>query len=125
MKSSGEAKLFMGILIGALVLVGVAVYPTIIQNAHKPPVSEVKPAKKEATLDVLVPKGSHMRGNPNAPYTLVEFGDYQCPNCAQAAGFTTKLLQDHKDKLKLVFHHCQVSPAHTHEPVLAHAAEVA
>lgn len=45
----------------------------------------------------------HVQGKANARYTLVEYGDYQCPPCAEAA-FIVKQMQEHFGKeLRFVF----------------------
>ena len=44
-----------------------------------PQMNNVGPAK--ITIETFVENGSTVFGNPNAPITLVEFGDYQCHYC--------------------------------------------
>jgi len=50
-----------------------------------------------------------VRGNPNAPVTLIEFSDFQCPYCAR--GFTTveQLLEKYPDDVKFVYLHFPLS----------------
>ena len=44
-----------------------------------PTVQQLGPAK--ITINTFVDNGSPILGNPNAPVTLIEFGDYQCHFC--------------------------------------------
>src|SRR5207253_1058011 len=81
LKSSGEVKLFIGICIAAILLVGVAVYPMLGRN-NVSPIHTPGPIKSEYTRSDLVPAWSKIEGDPKASFTLVEFGDYQCPSCA-------------------------------------------
>ena len=106
MKSSGEIKLFTGILVGALALVAVAVLPNLLGPRRDK--DHVTPAPPKVTPALLMPPGSHIRGNPAAPYSLVEFGDYQCPTCLTAHNDIKEILKTYKDKLRLVYHHYQV-----------------
>ena len=52
--------------------IGLSVEPT-------PKMEQVEP--KKITIDTFLLNGSPILGNPNAPITLVEFGDYQCHYC--------------------------------------------
>ena len=44
-----------------------------------PKVEPIGPTK--ITMETFLANGSPILGNPNAPITLVEFGDYQCHSC--------------------------------------------
>jgi len=46
---------------------------------HTPTAQQIGPAK--ITINTFIDNGSPMLGNPNAPITLIEFGDYQCHFC--------------------------------------------
>ncbi len=59
----------------------------------------------------LVELGSPVRGDPTAPITLVEFGDFQCPNCARfAKDVEPQLEQEYfaTGKVKMVFKHLPI-----------------
>ena len=66
----------------------------------------------------------HIRGNPNAPVTLEEFGDFQCPPCGTFATFGEALLKEYDSRLRLVFRNFPL-PAHEHAREAALAAEAA
>ena len=66
----------------------------------------------------------HIRGNPDAPVTLEEFGDFQCPPCGQFAGFVEELLKEYNSRLRVVFRNFPLS-AHEHAREAALAAEAA
>lgn len=66
----------------------------------------------------------HIRGNPNAPVTMEEFGDFQCPPCGSFAAFAGELLKEYDSRLRIVFRHFPLA-AHEHAREAALAAEAA
>jgi protein-disulfide isomerase len=67
----------------------------------------------------------HIRGTKDAPVTLVEYGDFQCPYCRRAEGVVRKLLQAFGDDLRLVWRHLPVPQLHPDAQLAAEAAEAA
>ena len=73
----------------------------------------LQPARKNVTY----PSDAPMYGPKDAPITLVEFTDYQCPYCQQAQQYVDRVLDSYKDKVKLVYQefpldfHGQAKPA--------------
>ena len=65
-----------------------------------------------------------IRGNPDAPVTLEEFGDFQCPPCRSFVAFTEQLLKEYDSRLRIVFRHFPLS-AHEHALEASLAAEAA
>ncbi|AFU58910.1 putative DSBA oxidoreductase [Candidatus Nitrososphaera gargensis Ga9.2] len=56
-------------------------------------------------------EGSPLLGNPSAPITLVEFGDFQCPNCGRFARVTEPQIKEayiDTGKINMVFRHFPV-----------------
>ena len=79
--------------------------------------------------DKAVPANSgaesiHIRGNPNAPVTLEEFGDFQCPPCGSFAAFGEELLKEYDSRVRLIFRHFPLS-VHEHAREASLAAEAA
>lgn len=122
-KSSSEIKVFLGIAIIALVLVGVTVFATRSTTVPAPP-----PPREMTDAELcklLAPPDSPYLGNPAAAYTLVEFGDYQCPNCRASEPEVQKLIKKYGDRMKYVFHSYTIRPEHYYAPTLARAVGAA
>lgn len=67
----------------------------------------------------------HETGNPHARLTVVEYGDYECPRCAQAEWATRHLVEAFGDRLRFAFRHFPDAAAHPHAELAAEAAEAA
>ena len=67
----------------------------------------------------------HIRGSPQAPVTLLEYGDYECPHCGRAHPVVQKLLQALGDQLCFVFRNFPLTQIHPHAEMAAEAAEAA
>jgi protein-disulfide isomerase len=67
----------------------------------------------------------HVRGDGAARVTLVEYGDFECPSCKQAAP-ALKLMLDHfSPQVRLVYRHFPLVEVHPHAFAAAEAAEAA
>jgi predicted DsbA family dithiol-disulfide isomerase len=67
----------------------------------------------------------HVLGPPNAPVTLVEYGDYECPHCGRAAPVVRELLRALDDEVRFVFRHLPLTDVHPNAALAAEAAEAA
>jgi len=66
----------------------------------------------------------HIRGPKDAPVTLVEYGDLECPYCGQAEPVVRELLTDFGD-LRYVWRHLPLTDVHPHAQLAAEATEAA
>ena len=71
------------------------------------------------------PDRDHMRGNPNAPLTLVEYGDFECPFCSRATGSIDEVREHFGDELRYVWRHLPQERVHPHAMDAARAGEAA
>jgi Na+/H+ antiporter NhaA len=71
------------------------------------------------------PATDHVRGPVDAPLTLVEYGDFECPFCARATGVTRELRERFGDDLRYVFRHLPLVDVHPHAELAARAAVAA
>jgi Na+/H+ antiporter NhaA len=71
------------------------------------------------------PERDHIRGRVDAPVTLLEYGDYECPYCGHAAPVIGKLLDHLGDELRYVFRHLPLTDVHPNAQLASEAAEAA
>ena len=84
-------------------------------------------APREAIVDLAVPvdpERDHIRGPVDAPVTLVEYGDFECPYCGQAEPIIRELLAGFGD-LRYVWRHLPLNDVHPQAQLAAEASEAA
>jgi Na+/H+ antiporter NhaA len=82
----------------------------------------------ETITDLAVPvsaRKDHVRGPADAPVTLVEYGDFECPYCGQAESVVRELLAEYGDDLRYVWRHLPLTDVHPYAPLAAEASEAA
>ena len=67
----------------------------------------------------------HVLGDPLAPVTVVEYGDYECPYCAAAAPVLRRLVEESDGQVRLVFRNFPLADRHPYALTAALAAEAA
>jgi protein-disulfide isomerase len=75
--------------------------------------------------DDVDPDRDHIRGSEDAPVTLLEYGDYECPYCGQAERVIRELLESFGSDVRYVWRHLPLNDVHTHAQTAAEAAEAA
>jgi Na+/H+ antiporter NhaA len=121
-----EAKL--GILTAALGAAGLT-WVLFRITAALPPARRVRAllGTAESLVDLadpVDPDRDHVRGPSEAPVTLVEYADFECPYCGQAEPIVRELLADFGD-IRYVWRHLPLRDVHPHAQFAAEAAEAA
>lgn len=75
--------------------------------------------------DEVDPERDHVRGPEDAPVTLLEYGDFECPYCGRAEPIVRELLADFGDDVRYVWRHLPLTDVHAHAQLAAEAAEAA
>jgi Na+/H+ antiporter NhaA len=70
------------------------------------------------------PARDHIRGPEDAPVTLLEYGDFECPYCGQAETVIRELMAGHGE-LRYVWRHLPLNDVHPHAQIAAEAVEAA
>ena len=71
------------------------------------------------------PARDHIRGPEDAPLTLVEYSDFECPFCGRSTGVVRELRERFGDELRYVFRHLPLTDVHAYAELAARAAEAA
>jgi Na+/H+ antiporter NhaA len=72
----------------------------------------------------VAPERDHIRGPIDAPVTVVEYGDFECPYCGQAEPVLRELLREFGD-VRYVWRHLPLNDVHPRSQLAAEAAEAA
>jgi Na+/H+ antiporter NhaA len=121
-----EAKL--GILSAAL-CASVATWLLFRSTALLPPRLRIRAllGTAEGIVDLaepVDPDRDHLRGPEDAPITVVEYGDFECPYCGQAEPVIRELLAGYGD-VRYVWRHLPLTDVHPQAQLAAEAAEAA
>jgi protein-disulfide isomerase len=119
----------LGVLCGGLVasIVATLVFKTIDRMPYKRRL-RLLVGRSEVLVDLsddVDPDEDHIRGGEDAPVTLVEYGDFECPYCGRAEPIVRELLADLGDDVRYVFRHLPLTDVHTHAHLAAEASEAA
>jgi protein-disulfide isomerase len=80
---------------------------------------------KRFELAVAVNAQDHNLGPSHAAVTVVEYGDFECPSCKQAAPAVKLLLERFPGRVRLVWRHFPLEEVHPHALGAALASEAA
>jgi protein-disulfide isomerase len=79
----------------------------------------------KAKLTMPLTARDHVQGPADAPVTLVEYGDFECPYCAAAHVIVKKVREIMSDQLRFAFRHFPLTQIHPHAESAAEASEAA
>ena len=118
--SRDEAK--VGVLLAAVLAVGLSWLIFRAAAILRGETSASLPRRLDMPVD---PERDHVRGPVDAPLTLVEYGDFECPFCGKTTGAINELRRELGDDLRYVFRHLPLVDVHPHAELAAEASEAA
>jgi len=89
-------KRYLPFVIVIVVALGTLGSGAMLYRAKRPQVKNIPESQSVAAKGDK--RSAHIRGNPDAPVTLEEFADFQCPPCGQFAPFAEELLQEYDSR---------------------------
>lgn len=116
--AQNEAR--VGVLTGSVLAFGLGTVIFKVLEARAP----LEPVGKHLARPVD-PGRDHVFGNPDAPLTLVEYGDFECPFCSRATGVVDEVREHFGGELRWVWRHLPLTRVHPHAVQAAEAAEAA
>ncbi len=97
------------------------------QAAAAPPPAAAAPAaavEPAAKVDIAAATDSPVKGPANAPVTIIEFSEFQCPFCSRVGPALKQVEDEYKGKVKIVFQHLPL-PFHNNAQIAAEASMAA
>jgi protein-disulfide isomerase len=111
------------VIIVIVLLAGLAAALIFMRSTSRP---SGPPANTTSGNEAPGAEPPHIRGNPAAPVTLEEFGDFECPTCGQYYTELKKIEGEFGDRLRVVFREYPLYPKpHKYALIAAQAAEAA
>jgi protein-disulfide isomerase len=92
-----------------------------LQSAYAPYVAYVG----QTLARPVDPARDHVLGDPDAPYTIVEYGDFRCGFCLKASGSILEVRNELGDRLRYVWRHAPLEQIHPNALAGAEASEAA
>lgn len=111
MRFSSETKIFLGILVSTVAIIGIG-----LAIFSKP--------DKAFTKEEMIPSDATAVGSKDAKTYLVEFSDFQCPACGAFKPYVDEIKTTYKDKLLFAYRHFPLQQHQFAKPS-AYAAEAA
>jgi protein-disulfide isomerase/rhodanese-related sulfurtransferase/uncharacterized membrane protein len=103
-------------------LIGLPAFILLAQHGGLPPVRQ---ASSQTLAEHLVRPDSHMTGNPQAPLTVVEFGDFECPSCGLSEQAARQIRAQYGNRIRFVFRQFPLRKIHPQAEKAAEASECA
>ncbi len=119
----------LSIIIASLIVGGAIVYSKSPQStvglSQKSAITQVTSPEKEegAKAEFTITGEEHIRGNPEAPVTIVEFSDFQCPFCQRFHSTVQQIIEDYPNQVRWVYKHFPLDSIHSQARPAAEAAE--
>jgi protein-disulfide isomerase len=127
---SSSLKRFLPLAITAVVLVGALGFALYLRHAieSRGAAAAVSHSGRAKPAELAPQPGAeppHVRGPQNAPVTLEEFADFQCPACGNFYPVLKSIEAEYGTRVRVIFREFPLTMQHQHATAAAQAAEAA
>ncbi len=123
-RGAREFRVRLAVLLVAIV-VGVPALLLVIRHEQKQADQPGPSPEAIVGSPTLIRADSHQAGPANAPLTIVEFGDFECPSCGVAEKTNRTIRQQYGDKVRFVFRQFPLEKLHEYAFQAAKVSECA
>lgn len=116
--AQNEAR--VGVLAASVIAFALATIVFRISDAVRPPEESGR-----SLIRPVDPARDHIYGDPDAPLTIVEYGDFQCEFCLKASGSIMEVRDEIGDRMRYVWRHAPLTRFHPNALAAAEASEAA
>lgn len=109
----------------AIAAIALAVTLSGCSGAAQPDATASQSAAPVSEKTLLGTDPGTLSPSADAPVTLVEFADYQCPPCGMVSGTMTDIAEKYPDEVSVVIRNFPLTEIHPNAEAAAHAAEAA
>ncbi len=119
------------IIISGIVIAGAIVYTrnsqldSLSEKLETDQKTSSVESRKASRVELTISEEDHIRGNPDAPVTIIEYSDFQCPFCQRFHPTVRQILEDYPDQVRWVYKHFPLDSIHSEARPSAEASECA
>lgn len=111
----------------SIIVAGILIAGSIYVVMREPPSREEgfgnRGSETAENVRPVDPEKDHIRGNPLALVTIVEYSDFQCAFCARVHPTILSIVRDRPDEVRWVYRHLPIQNIHPEAVPAAHASE--
>lgn len=120
----------IAIVVAGLIIAGAVIYtkspqaPTgLLEEIETAGEQQAKEKKESPPAEFTITEKDHIRGNPEATVTIMEYSDFQCSYCARFHSTVQQILEDYPDQVRWVYKHFPLDGIHSNARPAAEASE--